>query len=233
MIREYKKFVLLAILGTASITPTASAKMLTEGTINQQLIQMESPAEDMLDEIDNKDTYKLKQQFTRIYKSMSELNRINRQRNSADELSRKIALQNSWFNLVSVEIAEMDDLPALASVINQFSGQLIVTTQFEHEYGKKIAWMDYLGRELLILNKYPSTIINNEALIKTRKADLHTTWQNIKTIISGKNDGAELIHKVDPVIQAIMIETKSGKLIALSEKELDLVDNIEEYFHIE
>ncbi len=233
MIRKYKKFVLSAILGTAFIAPVTSAKPLAEDTINQQLIQMESPAEDMLDEIDNKNNDKFKQQFTKISRAMSELNRINRERNSADALSRGIALQNAWFNLVSVEVAEMDDLPALASAINQFSGQLIVTTQFKHEYGRKIAWMDYLGRELLILNEYPSTIINNEALIKTRKAELYTTWQNIKMIISERNNGTELIHKVDPVIQAIMIEIKAGKLIALSEKELDLVDNIEEYFHIQ
>ncbi len=30
-----------------------------------------------------------------------------------------------------------------------------------------------------------------------------------------------------------MTETNAKELIALSEKELDLVDNIEEYFHIE
>lgn len=233
MIRKYKKIVLSAILASAFITPTASAKLFTEDTINQQLIQMESPAEDMLDELENKNTDKLKQQFTKISNAMDELNRINRERNSADALSRKIALQNSWFNLVSVEITEMDDLSALASVINQFSGQLIVTTQFEHEYGRKIAWMDYLGRELLILNKYPSTIVSNEALIKTRKSDLYAAWQSIKTIISDRKDGAGLTHKVDTVIQAIMTETNAKELIALSEKELDLVDNIEEYFHIE
>lgn len=233
MIREYKKFVLSVILGTAFIAPAASAKSFAEDTINQQLIQMESPAEDMLDELENKNTDKLKQQFTKISKAMDKLNRIDRQRNSADALSRKIALQNAWFNLVSVEIAEMDDLSALASVINQFSGQLIVTTQFEHEYGRKVAWMDYLGRELLIFNKYPSAIVNNEALIKTRKAELYATWQNIKTIISNRKDGTELIHKVDPVIQAIMVETKTEELIALSEEELELVDNIEEYFQIE
>ncbi len=200
MIRKYKKIVLSAILASAFITPTASAKLFTEDTINQQLIQMESPAEDMLDELENKNTDKLKQQFTKISNAMDELNRINRERNSADALSRKIALQNSWFNLVSVEITEMDDLSALASVINQFSGQLIVTTQFEHEYGRKIAWMDYLGRELLILNKYPSTIVSNEALIKTRKSDLYAAWQNIKTIISDRKDGAGLTHTVDTVI---------------------------------
>jgi len=233
MIRKYKTFVLSAILGTAFIAPAASAKSFAEDTINQQLIQMEAPAEDMLDELENKNTDKLKQQFTNISMAMEKLNRINRERHSADALSREIALQNAWFNLVSVEIAEMDDLSALASVINQFSGQLIVTTQFRHEYERNIAWMDYLGRELLILNKYPSDIVNNEALIKIRKAELTTTWQSIKTIISERKDGAQLIHKVNPVIQAIMLEKKTGKLIALAEEELELVDNIEEYFQID
>jgi len=163
---------------------------------------------------------------------MSELNQINLKRNKSDSLSREIALQNSWFNLVSIEINEMDDISALASIINQFSGQLIITTEFKYQYEKNVAWMDYLGRELLILNKYPSGNIKNKALIEIRKVDLKATWDKVKAIILNKRNNVALIQKVDTVIHKIMNETDADKLIALSKKELEQVDSVEEYFHI-
>ncbi len=232
MISEYKQFVLYAILGTAIISPAVNAQTIKINTINQQFIQMESPIEDMLEEIGNKNDKKLRKYYKEIRNRMSELNQINLKRNKSDSLSREIALQNSWFNLVSIEINEMDDISALASIINQFSGQLIITTEFKYQYEKNVAWMDYLGRELLILNKYPSGNIKNKTLIEIRKADLKATWDKVKAIILSKRNNVALIQKVDTVIHKIMNETDADKLIALSEKELEQVDSVEEYFHI-
>jgi hypothetical protein len=233
MIKIYRRFILTAIIGSAFIASSVDAKLLAEDRINQQLVMMESPVEDMLEGMENGNTDKLKLQFKDISKAMNELNKINTKRDSADVLSREISLQNSWFNLISLEIAEMDDLPALAFVTNQFSGQLVMATRFDHEYEKDIAWMDYLGRELLILNKYPSAAVNSEVLIKIRKAELNATWNNIRTIVSARNDGASLIRRVDTVMQQIMNETEAVKLVNLSNQALELVDKIESYFHID
>ncbi len=224
------KYITSTVLGVVLMSSIADAKTMSENMINQRLVQMESPVEDMLDDINNENNLKL--QFKKISDVMIELNKLNTNRNITDNLSRKIALQNSWFKLISVEITEMDDLSALASVINQFSGQLIISTHFDHEYSKEIAWMDYLGRELLILSKYPSNIVNNETLIEIRKTDLNATWNNIKTIIVSKQNGDALIKKVDSVISQLTGEEKTEKLITLSTKELALVDDIEKYFHV-
>ncbi len=56
---------------------------------------MESPVEDMFDEINNE--YNLKFHLKKISGVMTKLNKFNADRNIADALSRKLALQKSWF----------------------------------------------------------------------------------------------------------------------------------------
>ena len=228
MINISKQNILAFILATGFVIPSAYAKPMMSNQVMHTLENMESPAEDMLDAIDSKDTHKLQSLYHKLNVSMAKLNKLPIKNHTQD---RKIAMLNSWFDLISLEMEEMDDTPALANVINQFSGQLIVATKFNHPYQKDIAWMDYLGRELLLMNKYPSKSAHHEALLTVRKAELNETWERIKHLLN-EQDGETLIKKVDPTIQSILSESDPSKLVALSSKELDLVDDIETFFHM-
>ena len=233
MIKTIGKAIFVGVLSLGCTIPQVYAEPASDSAITEILMQMESPAEDMLDAIDHKDTHKLNGLYHELEASMARLNKISNTAHIEGDQRRAFGLQNSWFDLISLELNEMDDLPALANAINQFSGQLIVTTHFKHEYRKSIAWMDYLGRELLLLNKYPSDSPNHGALLKTRKTEMQATWHVVKTAIGKGADGMALIHKVDPVIHALVTESSPARLVALSEKELDLVDDIEAWFHID
>jgi len=233
MIKKIRKTIIVAVLSTAYTMPLAYAEPAIANDISQTLMAMESPAEDMLDAIDNKDMSKLKTLYHGLEISMSTLNLMNTAGNAGEAQRKKIAMQNAWFELISLEIKEADDLPALANAINQFSGQLIITTHFQHHYQKDIAWMDYLGRELLLLNKYPSVSTNHAALIKARKLELQATWLAVQAAIGKNAAGIALVESVEPIIHALVTESASDKLVKLSIQELDLVDNIEKYFKID
>ena len=228
MIDISKKNIFALILVTGFVIPSAYSKPIMNTQVMHTLATMESPSEDMLDAIDSKDTHKLQALYHTLSISMEKLNHSPAKNNIQD---RKIAMLNSWFDLISLEIEEMDDFPALANAINQFSGQLIVATEFNHNYQKDIAWMDYLGRALLLMNKYPSKSTHHEALLTVRKKELNETWKSIKILLN-KQGGSSLIKKVNPTIQSILNESDPSKLAALSMKELDLVDDIEAFFHI-
>jgi len=228
MINISKKNILALILVTGFAIPSAYSKPIMNTQTVHTLVAMESPAEDMLDAIDSKNMGKMQSLYHTLSISMVELNHSPAKDNIQD---RKFAMLNSWFDLISLEMEEMDDFPALANAINQFSGQLIVATKFEHPYQKDIAWMDYLGRELLLLNKFPSKSTHHEALLTIRKAELNRTWETIKLLLN-KQDGRALIKKVEPTIQSILSESDPSKLAKLSTKELDLVDDIETFFHM-
>jgi len=230
MINIHKNYTLLTFLGTILINPVFGATISVDDKINQQLIQMESPAEDILEELN--DPISLNRHYTTISRAMIKLNRLNSNRVPNDALSMNIAIQNSWFSLISIEMEEMDDLPALAYAVNQFSGQLIISTQYDSSNGKNIAWMDYLGRELLILNEYPSEVIDNRKLITMRKNDLKSTWSSIKTNLLSKDNGYLLVQKVDPLIRRILNEADKSTLVTLAQEELEIVDSIEDFYHI-
>jgi len=234
MIKVLRTALCVALLSAGMAMPQASAAPLPDmGQLSQQLIKMESPAEDMLDAIDHKDMLKLGDLYHELDASMTRLNQAYAAGHAGDDQTRQIGLQNSWFDLIALEMKEMDDLPALANAINQFSGQLIVTTHFTHDYQKNIAWMDYLGREFLLMNKYSSDSPNHAALARARKAELESTWHVVRIAIGKRAAGVAVINKVDPVIHALLTESQADKLVVLSKKELDLVDNIEAYFHID
>jgi len=224
-----KKVVFVSLLLTGVATLSAYSMPMANIELMRTLIAMESPAEDMLDAIDSKEMRKLHSLYHKLNILMEELNNLPTRNNTQD---RKIAMLNSWFDLISLEMEEMDDFPALANAINQFSGQLIIATKFDYAYQKNVAWMDYLGRELLLMNKYPSKSAHHQAMLKVRKAELNETWESIKFLLN-EQAGRTLVKKVDPTIQLMLEESDPDKLVTLSMKELDLVDDIESFFHID
>ncbi len=229
MMNISKKAVFISILVTGIAIISAYSKPMANMQFMHALTAMESPTEDMLDAIDSNNSPKLHSLYHTLSISMQELNNLPTKNNIQD---RKVAMLNSWFDVISLEMDEMDDFPALANAINQFSGQLIIATEFDYAYQKDVAWMDYLGRELLLLNKYSTKSAHHEALLSVRKAELNETWERIKYLLN-EQGGRTLVKKVDPTIQSMLEESDPDKLVSLSMTELDLVDDIESFFHID
>lgn len=213
----------------ASTSPGRENSTSDLGALSNTLLSMESPAEDMLDMIAAKHITKLKPLYKKLGNHMAKLNQLNAGCASSAQ-SKNIALLNSWFDLISLEMKEMDDPPALAYAINQFSGQLIVTTEFKHAYEKNVDWMDYLGREIVLLSRRRDSSVS---LIRTRNTDLQKTWNSIKPLLKKNQQGVVLIRQVDPLIHQLMLESHPEKRILLAEQEQKWVDKIENFFHID
>jgi len=228
MINISKKAVYVSILVTGIAIFSAYSKPMANMQFMQTLTAMKPPVEDMLDAIDSRNSHKLHSLYQKLNISMEKLNSLPTKNNIQD---RKIAMLNSWFDVISLEMDGMDDYPALSNAINQFSGQLIIATKFDYAYQKDIAWMGYLGRELLWLNKFPSNSVHHDALLRVRKTELNETWERIKYLLN-EQGGRTLVKKVDPTIQSMLEESYPGKLVALSRQELDLVGDIESFFHM-
>ncbi|TLS78326.1 hypothetical protein FE236_00805 [Mariprofundus erugo] len=215
----------------AALSPPLWAAPVADRDMLSAIKSMESPAEDMFDAIAGKDMQQLNRLFDALAASMATLNRSRT--DLSDEQERNIAMLNSWFDIVALEMQEMDDFPALASAINQFTAQMIISMPAEHAYEKNVAWMDYLGRELLLLNQYPSDSSNRTALQRARKRDLQANWLEISAMMNTTPQGAQLVAKADPVIHGLMAESSAVKMMVLARSELEWVDQIEHYFHMD
>jgi len=222
-----KAFVATIISVAISVPFLYAAPADNQKLVLTTLANMESPAEDILDAIDAKDMKKMQSLFHDMDASMNKLKHI---KEANLESSKSIAMLNAWFDLISLEMVEADDMPALANAVNQFSGQLIIATPFAYDFQKNVAWMDYLGREILLLNKYPSSSTFHDALVQVRKNELSATWSSIKVEALKHKGGKALIANVEPNIVAIEKENNGKSLVKLAEAELELVDNIESFF---
>ncbi len=232
------RVLITALAGLAVITsPVAgfaaegSARVADTNAVSKILMKMESPAEDMLDQLAAKNLVRLKPLYKTLAADMVELNQLNESVDASNAQSRDIALLNSWFDLTSLEMKEMDDVPALEYAINQFTAQLIDAEKFQHAYEKNIDWMDYLGREMVLLNQTADSKPDN-ALVRIRKNDLQATWNNLKPLMAKTRKGVALIQRVDPVIHGLMVEKRPDRLVVLAQQEQELVDRIEVFFHI-
>jgi hypothetical protein len=138
-------------------------------------------------------------------------------------------MENAWFGLISLEMKEEDDFPAMANAVNQFTGELIILTNYKKNYRTDVAWLDYLGREILLLNKnYPS----EQRLISIRKNDLQRTWKRTRSVLQNNSKNIALISKTNRLISNILKSNNSKKLVKLAQKELDVVDEIEKALNI-
>jgi len=224
---------IVAALFLNSAPTFANSSQPSMDKVNHILAHLESPSEDMLDAINDKNIVQLQKLDDKLNTLMAQLNDTSIIESlSSDELMH-IALLNSWYQLITIELKELDDYPALANAINQFSGQLIVSTHFAYDYQKGVAWMDYLGRELMLLDKYHTSSNTHLNLINTRKTQLQITWQRVQQHIKKDAKGNALVKKVDPVIKLLIAESSPKQAELLAEQELELVDSIEEYFHID
>jgi len=210
------------------------AKSKYSDKLSKIFVSLESHSEDMLDAIDIKDTKQLNKLYEQLKNEMKALNQINMKQHAFNMLNefqtKALALENSWFSLISLEMKEKDDLPALANAINQFSGELIILTNFKKNYKKDVAWMDYLGREIMLLNKnYPNS---TQELVTIRKIDLQKTWGRISMSLQKDKKNSALIPKTDLLISDIVKSKNAAELVSLAKKELEIVDDIEKAFNI-
>jgi len=201
--------------------------------ISKIFISMESHSEDMLDAIAAKNIKQLRNLYSHFNKKMKSLNQANEEQIGFNLLTEKqtksLAMENAWFSLITLEMKKNDDLPALANAINQFTGELIILTNYKKNYRTDVAWLDYLGREIMLLNKnYP----NKQGLISIRKNDLQKTWRRVRKDLRNNKKNLALISKTDLLISNIMKTHNSIKLVELAKQELDIVDEIEKAFNI-
>ena len=201
--------------------------------IGKIFVNMESHSEDMLDAIAAKNMKQLNNLYSHVKEEMKALNQANEEQIGFNLLTEKqtksLAMENAWFSLITLEMKEKDDLPALANAVNQFSGELIILTNYKKNYRTDVAWLDYLGREIMLLNQnYP----NEPGLISIRKNDLQKTWRRIRIDLRNNKKNLALISKTDLLISNIMKSSNSKELVKLAKQELDIVDEIEKAFNI-
>lgn len=110
-----------------------------------------------------------------------------------------------------------------ALTANQITALLIdAQSHYEHKVPLEVAWMDYLGREIVLLAQYP----DDKLTLRHRITELEETWTSIKGDVNRRN-GSAVALDVDSEISKLLATDSRPEIISGANRILDLVDKLE------
>lgn len=110
-----------------------------------------------------------------------------------------------------------------AQVANQITVLLIdLEDHYTHATPVQVAWMDYLGRELVLLYTYK----NETSLGKQRIGQLTDVWRQVQPDILAKG-GDQAASEIDQILKNLNDRPSPAEIIVDGKRLLDLVDELE------
>jgi len=228
MIKRYFLARFIILLGMAIVIPPTAYAVEPNGKINAVLSDMEGHAEDMVDAALAKNRMrelKLYKVYKEINRELGHLHAIVGNQPFDERRSRELVMAYSWLRVIAIDVKQ-DVWIGAAIAANQLDGSIIRFAQFPTLRERDIAWLDYLGREVLLLT-IESPKVNAE-LLGVRRSELADTWHRTrKNLIEKDFRNKTLTMKGNGLVTKIEHEHDPTQSINLARQWLDFVDQLE------
>jgi hypothetical protein len=125
------------------------------------------------------------------------------------------------------ELVQEKTRPVQAALVSNQLTALLTDLQgyYAHSAPLEIAWMDYLGREIVLLAKEQ----DDYGLLEKRVSELGRTWDKIRAEVKSR-DGKEASDRVDEVLSELKGKASRTQMMKNGNRVLDLVDELEALF---
>jgi len=214
------------LLGYMFLTsiPLAAASENAIG-VRSALLTIEDNAENMVDIALAQDVVSSQVLFKSIQKNMDQLHQSMAKAPFNERKSRELLMSYSWLRVIAVDVKQHAWIGA-AIAANQLSASMIRFINYPTLQQRDTAWMDYLTRELILLNmEAPS---ENTQLLKVRLSDMLETWKRIrKSLIENSFRNKTLIIQINTIIHTLETSKGSDITITTAKQLLNFVDKIE------
>jgi len=214
----------IVFLGITMVTPAIVCADESGGNINTVLTIIEGHAEDMVDAAlarDRRATLKLHKE---IQGELGQLHRLAAQQPFDERRSRELVMAYSWLRVIAIDVKQ-GTWVGVAIAANQLDGSIIRFAQFPTLRKRDIAWLDYLGRELLLLTmENPKA---NAELLAIRRSELADTWHRVKRDLIKNFRNKTLLMQGDDIVTKIEHGYNTARSINLARQWLDYVDHLE------
>ena len=217
-----KRICVLAIMliGLPALSHAEKASELPQPIVSQE---MESQAEELVVALLAKDQTKSKHYYSLISSSLNKLHQAEAGSDFDERRAREVIMTSSWLRLISIDLDHAKWVGA-AIAANQMRGEIIRFTNFPKIALRDVAWMNYLGSDLMLLcMENPK---ENLELIGLRKDALSETWNHVEKEVIANFSNKPLVVRGDQLIRQINDETDANRLIQLCKDELNLVTDI-------
>jgi len=220
---HYISWILVCIMLAAFPSVSANA---ASASMNPMLADMEADAENIVDTALAKDIAGSQKSFHKIQQRMNQLHQHLAGQAFDERRSRELLMAYSWMRVIALDIKQHAWI-GTAIAANQLTASVIRFTNYSTLQQRDIEWMDYLARELLLLNMEDAKA--NAQLLAARRANLFETWTRIKTaLISNNFRNKPLVLRGDKLIHLLLDNHEAKTTIATARKLLDFVDEIEQ-----
>ncbi|MBL4775154.1 MAG: hypothetical protein JKY87_03770 [Mariprofundus sp.] len=190
------------------------------------LISLESEAEDMVDATLAKDVMASQKLYNKIQTHMDELYQDLENKPFNERRSRELLMIYSWMRVISIDLKQKAWVGA-AIAANQLSASIIQFTNYPTLWQRDIAWLDFLARELLLLNMEDAKA--NAQLLDVRRMDIAKTWARIDKSLLLKNFNNKKITLIgNSIVHRIQDDYAVKASMMMAQKLLDFVDDIEQ-----
>jgi len=193
--------------------------------IKTMLSSMERDAENIVDTALAKDAAGSRKLYKKIQQRMDQLHHSLAGKPFDERRSRELLMAYSWMRVIAMDIKQQAWVGA-AIAANQLTASTIRFTHYPTLLQRDTAWMDYLARELLLLNMEAASA--NAQLLNARRANIVETWARIKkTLIRKSFRNKPLVFRGDNLIHLLQKNHSAETTMTTARKLLDFVDKIE------
>lgn len=216
-------FLTLLLLGSTFAQPaTAHAAPVTQADI---IRQMAAQTDNLIDALLARDKKHAQQYYSALKDNLDRLHALNAQKRFNERQTRELFTSYSWMRLIAIDMRQKAWTGA-AIAANQMTGEIIRFTDFSDLTKRDMAWMDYLGRDVMLLSM--EDMQGNLQTIDRRRSELSETWKRVREELIKDFRNKTLVMQGDLLIDNIRKATASHELIKLGSDEHGFVHRIQQ-----
>ncbi|HXH65100.1 MAG TPA: hypothetical protein VNH42_06310 [Mariprofundaceae bacterium] len=215
---------LIAGLATAwaSLPPTPARATVAMQT--PELAHIEGMAETAIDQFLHKDFKTAHRTLGRMQHAFDILHREISHKPYDERKERELATMHLWLREMGIAIDNRSGIGG-AIAANQLTASLIRYQDFPDTVKSSIAWLDYLGREIVLLNMEGPR--RNASLLEFQRNDLQVTWHTLRRLLLRDMRNKPVTLRVDDVVEHLTTRLDRNDQVQDGNKLLSLIDRMD------
>lgn len=166
---------------------------------NNSLIETEQMAENLVDTFVHNDFGTAEKTVAAIRGRFRDMHKELASKPFNERKERELAMMHAWLRIIVVAIHNRSGIGG-AIAANQLTAALMRNRDFPDTAQSSIAWLDYLGREIVLLNMEDPQA--NANLLALRRNDITMTWNHLRDMLLLKDfRNKSITMNVDHLVQ--------------------------------
>ncbi|OIQ01161.1 MAG: hypothetical protein COS82_07515 [Zetaproteobacteria bacterium CG06_land_8_20_14_3_00_59_53] len=207
---------LLLLISVTFSQPAAASNTSKTDTIREMGMHSEA----LVDALIIRDKKLAGQHYNLLKAELDGLHAMSAKLDFSERRTREQFTAYSCVRLISIDM-QAGAWTGAAIAANQMSGETVRFTDFANLTLRDVAWMDYLGRDVMLLSI--EDMQGNQQAIDLRRSELAEPWKRVREEMIKDFRNKTLVMRGDQLIERMQQAGKGEALIGLSKEAHTLV----------